>query len=560
MDTRTYGELGVSIHLMTKPQVITTGVDAGVATIVNDHVNTRAVIVQNDELMTSTGSPKGNDGSSSHATLTSFSTGLRTDGSVHSNLDGSNSNSNNENNNSSSATNHSHSQDGDDTALLPPLHDPSEDTSTTANSVTTNVSSSLLSSSSSPVSASISTSHSEKTSTTKGRTSKSPKSRKRKHSTTTTINSNNSNFNSHGNQSQNPEKSYSTVNIQRKIRSINAQLSKRSTEHALLCPQLSEAYAAYYRHTQDEEQIQGRIDTLKDQLAKIQAEIRTEEEELRIKKELITVSEREVNDLEMKIPCPWNENYTKLKHYRETHGNIDLPSRCAHDSDLDKLCIWLNKQKAQYKAYCEGSKTTTRPFRINALEQLGVRWTPRNDKWMINYDKLKKFKEEHGTTVVPTKAHRDKNFAHWVATQRYDYKLLKEGKRTHLTSERLGLLQEIGFVFNVFDQKWDEMFSALVEFRNLHGHVNVVEHGKRERGGSGRETINNTIAANMSLVKWVERQRMEYQLFVNGQSNCKKCRLTKERIKRLQDIGFLFVSDGTASASSTAAVTAMTCI
>ncbi len=287
-------------------------------------------------------------------------------------------------------------------------------------------------------------------------------------------------------------------------------------------------------------------------------------------------------NLEIQIPCQWNDNYEKLKKYYEEHGHVNLPSRCAKDHELDRLCVWVSKQKAQYKAYCadlEGNRnsnsnsnspnsnsnteqqqtygsnrkrkpTKARPFRIAALEQLGIQWTPRDDKWAINYEKLVKYKEEHGTTQVPTKNYPDKNFAHWIATQRYDYKMFKENKKTCLTPERLGLLREVGFVFNVFDQKWDEMFGSLLEFKRENGHINVVEGGGSTGGSTNGRSCHSTLAKlvesqkkESSLAKWVERQRMEYQLFINGQGNSRKCRMTKERIKRLQDIGFAFVLD-----------------
>jgi hypothetical protein len=319
----------------------------------------------------------------------------------------------------------------------------------------------------------------------------------------------------------NPEKSYNPINVTRKIYKLNKQVTQ-SNQHAILCPQLSQAYSTLNKYSQEKETIQKNIKHLQDEILKFQQQLQKEEQNLVLNQELIESSQQHVSNLEMKIPCTWNENYEKLKVHFDIHGHIDLPSRYHEDDEIDKLCTWLQRQKAQYKAYCDGSKKTQKPYRVIALEKLGVNWTVRDDKWGIQYDKLIKFKKDNGHTLVPTKAYPDKNFAHWVAAQRHEYKRMNEGKKNTLTPERIEQLKKAGFVFNVFDQRWEELFQALVEFRDANGHTNVPE----------RYTV------SPPLVKWVERQRMEYQLFINGESSSKRCRMTEDRIKRLKDIGF----------------------
>lgn len=61
-----------------------------------------------------------------------------------------------------------------------------------------------------------------------------------------------------------------------------------------------------------------------------------------------------VADVELKRECPWNESYRKLVAYREANGNIDLPARCREDPELDKLCLWVSRQKRQYRGYRYG--------------------------------------------------------------------------------------------------------------------------------------------------------------------------------------------------------------
>ena len=154
----------------------------------------------------------------------------------------------------------------------------------------------------------------------------------------------------------------------------------------------------------------------------------------------------------------------------------------------------------------------------------GVQWNTRVGKWKISYDKLVIYKNENGHTEIPTKHYPDKNLSAWITTQRYEYKLMKEDKPSTLTAERVALLNEIGFVFNVFEKRWSEMYNKLLEFKNTHGHINVPERSD----------------GNKALAKWVQRQRMEFQMILNGEGSSKKCRLSQEHISRLQAIDFIF--------------------
>merc|ERR1711976_619243 len=150
------------------------------------------------------------------------------------------------------------------------------------------------------------------------------------------------------------------------------------------------------------------------------------------------------------------------------------------------LCVWINKQKMDYKAYNEGKKRAFFKIQIKALEKLGIQWTVRSDKWNIQYNKLVEYKHNHGDTMVPTKNYSDKNFANWVACQRHEYKRMNEGKTHTLTPERIKLLKDIEFVFNVFDQRWEDMYKSLETFKKTYGHVNL-----KDQQGS-----------DLSLAKW----------------------------------------------------------
>ena len=50
--------------------------------------------------------------------------------------------------------------------------------------------------------------------------------------------------------------------------------------------------------------------------------------------------------------------------------------------------------------------------------------------------------------------------AQWVSKQRVQYKLLKEGKKSQITNERVAKLEELDFVWNEQEAKWQERYDT----------------------------------------------------------------------------------------------------
>jgi hypothetical protein len=133
--------------------------------------------------------------------------------------------------------------------------------------------------------------------------------------------------------------------------------------------------------------------------------------------------------------------------------------------------------------------------------------------WDERFQEVVDFKKINGHPNVPV---RSGSLGMWINTQRKQYRLLKEGKRSSLTNDRREKLESIGFVFKCQPPRipWDERFQKLVDFKKINGHPNVPK-------GSG------------PLGHWLKQQRAEYRLFREG----KHSTLTIERRDKLQSIG-----------------------
>jgi hypothetical protein len=136
-------------------------------------------------------------------------------------------------------------------------------------------------------------------------------------------------------------------------------------------------------------------------------------------------------------------------------------------------------------------------------------------KWNNMLKDLAKFKEEHGHTNVPQ---RNNTLGQWVNTQRKNLVYREKGKRSHITRQRMDMLNEIGFDW-VKDKEtqWNDKLNELIVYKRVFDHTNVP----RSQG---------------SLGMWVRRQRRNYKLISIGKTSP----LTEERIYALESIGFLW--------------------
>jgi hypothetical protein len=141
--------------------------------------------------------------------------------------------------------------------------------------------------------------------------------------------------------------------------------------------------------------------------------------------------------------------------------------------------------------------------------------------WQTKFKELCAHRRKYGTCVVP---HQHKGaiagLSKWIRRQRYQYKLLQQGKHSTLTQERVAALQEIGFVWHSHQSAWDEKYHELLEFHQCHGHVRVP----------------CVYRENPPLSVWVQSQRRQYRHYLRGQRSF----LTQERRSKLLHLGFVF--------------------
>lgn len=142
-----------------------------------------------------------------------------------------------------------------------------------------------------------------------------------------------------------------------------------------------------------------------------------------------------------------------------------------------------------------------------------------NDRWMSHFSRLVEYKELNGNCDVPYQYNANQQLAQWVKRQRRQYRLYSTGQRSSLTSERVNMLNSLGFTWNTRDIAWEVNFMKLKRFHAEHRHCKVPA-----------DYLNGSVA------NWLKKQRRQYRRMVaTGRST-----LTEDRIHRMESLGFVW--------------------
>ncbi|KAL3783127.1 hypothetical protein HJC23_012463 [Cyclotella cryptica] len=130
----------------------------------------------------------------------------------------------------------------------------------------------------------------------------------------------------------------------------------------------------------------------------------------------------------------WKKRYSELLTYRQQHGHANVPQRYEANPELGR---WVKDQRA----FRRNNKLNSE--RIKLLDDLGFVWKIKkpNDFWMEKLHQLKEYKRTQGN-LHPPREGEHKTLACWVDRQR------RAGKSGKLTSERVRLLNEVGFIWD----------------------------------------------------------------------------------------------------------------
>ena len=201
----------------------------------------------------------------------------------------------------------------------------------------------------------------------------------------------------------------------------------------------------------------------------------------------------------------WQKNLLKLIAYKSQYGDCNVPIGWELDEILSRWVVNQRNRKSQ---------NNLAEDRVAKLEAIGFVWDFQSQKtdetWKKWYAELEKYTLEHGNPHI-TRTHSNTKLASWVWIQR----LRKDKPYGHvspLNLEQVAFLDILGFYWDVREERWQEKFNELTQFKEQHGHCQV-------------ERLAET---NQKLLQWVSLQR----------SQKSQGKLTEKRLKLLESIEF----------------------
>jgi hypothetical protein len=133
---------------------------------------------------------------------------------------------------------------------------------------------------------------------------------------------------------------------------------------------------------------------------------------------------------------------SELADYHKIYGHCNVPYNYSKNT---KLGTWVGTQRSQYRFHREGKTSLMTPFRIQELESLGFEWGEYVTAWEDRLSELADYRKIHGHCNVPHNYSENIKLANWVGTQRCQYRLHLEGKRSQMTLPRIHALESLCF-------------------------------------------------------------------------------------------------------------------
>ena len=141
----------------------------------------------------------------------------------------------------------------------------------------------------------------------------------------------------------------------------------------------------------------------------------------------------------------WEDRYFELQAFKREKGHCRVPARYKANPKLGR---WVMTQRRQFTLLMQGYPNTLTAERINRLEGIGFTWCIRPEPvktWNSKFQELMEYKNTYGNCNVPQRYQDNPKLGTWVHTQRRQYKLMIEGKKSSMTQEKIQALDSIGF-------------------------------------------------------------------------------------------------------------------
>src|SRR3990167_4624927 len=199
----------------------------------------------------------------------------------------------------------------------------------------------------------------------------------------------------------------------------------------------------------------------------------------------------------------FNKGFKETLRYKKQYGTANAPARYK-TPDGFPLGSWQCDQRNRFR------NSKVEQDRIKKLEEIGFLWELLEEAFNKGFEETLRYKKQHGDANAPARYKTQEGFplGTWQSHQRGGY---RNGK---LEQDRIKKLEKIGFVWDLFEELFNEGFEETLRYKEQYGNSNAPKRYKTPKG--------------FPLGSWQSDQRKNFR---NG-------KLEQDRIKKLEEIGF----------------------
>ena len=146
-------------------------------------------------------------------------------------------------------------------------------------------------------------------------------------------------------------------------------------------------------------------------------------------------------DMEWELEDAWEIGYAHARQYYEKHHNLDVRKDFVCEVGFN-LSVWLTNQRSNYRKPSKYHHLL--PEQVKRLEDIGIVWNPREERWMEGYRHAEAYLSELNGKPYKIKYVSEDGFhtGEWI------YEQLKAFRQGKMNTERMKLLLKLGLILS----------------------------------------------------------------------------------------------------------------
>ena len=155
----------------------------------------------------------------------------------------------------------------------------------------------------------------------------------------------------------------------------------------------------------------------------------------------------------------WNRRLKELAEFKKKFGHCCVSILSKTHASLGGWVVMQRYVRRKGKLSAE---------QVQRLDELGFNWgATKQERWEATYKILMAYRQAHGHCRVSLANGDDGSLRRWVIKQ------CRARRQGQLSAEQVRKLDNLGFTWDRYQEHWETMLAALVEYKRTHGNCDV---------------------------------------------------------------------------------------